>query len=269
MPGIRLICTDLDGTLWKGTLHPEEFMKFRSLLQRAYREWRGEWAIVTGRPLRDMQPILANFLTFGMLPRFLVLEDALIYRRNFRGTYSACWWWNTVIMWRRTRVFRHQAGLVEEWREDLLRLFPGTVNRGSQMVDLWLEFVDEQTARRGEEVLLDRVGRNMHFYVFRWGRELFLAPAAGTKGQAVRKLSRKLRLYPEEVFAVGDGPNDMTMLDGRYARFSACVANALPQIKQVVEKAGGFVANEEGIAGVNHALESAFEHVRRMPGTGW
>ena len=87
---------------------------------------------------------------------------------------------------------------------------------------------------------------------------MFLAPAAGTKGEAVIRLRRHLRLSPRQVFAIGDGPNDLTMLDGRAAGITACVANALLQVKDTVTGSGGYVAVSDDAAGVVEALAAIF-----------
>jgi hydroxymethylpyrimidine pyrophosphatase-like HAD family hydrolase len=68
------------------------------------------------------------------------------------------------------------------------------------------------------------------------------------KGAALAELARLIEIPREETFAAGDHHNDLSMLDGRYAQFPACPANAIPEVKQTVRNAGGYVA--EGIAGV-------------------
>ena len=51
------------------------------------------------------------------------------------------------------------------------------------------------------------------------------------KGAALRQLSLGLGLVPEQVMAIGDGHNDIEMLD--FAGFSIATGNAVPQAKQV------------------------------------
>jgi hypothetical protein len=68
------------------------------------------------------------------------------------------------------------------------------------------------------------------------------------KGAALAELARLIEIPREVTFAAGDHHNDLSMLDGRYAQFPACPANAIPEVKQTVRNAGGYVA--EGIAGV-------------------
>jgi hypothetical protein len=44
------------------------------------------------------------------------------------------------------------------------------------------------------------------------------------------------------------------MLDGRFAACVACPANAIPEVKEAVTLAGGFVASKAYGAGVHEAL---------------
>jgi hydroxymethylpyrimidine pyrophosphatase-like HAD family hydrolase len=74
------------------------------------------------------------------------------------------------------------------------------------------------------------------------------------KGAALAELSRLLEIPREQIFAAGDHHNDLSMLDGRYAEFPACPANAIPEVKQAVRNAGGYVADRECGAGVYDAL---------------
>jgi hydroxymethylpyrimidine pyrophosphatase-like HAD family hydrolase len=236
-------------------MRTDHLLRFRALLQRAFRQWRTRWAIVTGRPLTDMRPLLMDFMTLGMVPDFLVLEDALIHVRNRRGRFSPRRWWNFNVRRHRARLFNHHTETIHGWRREVMRQFPAAVNRGRKMIDLWLEFKDEEQAQAAEALLRSLVRDSVHFYIFRWHSELCLAPKSGTKGQAVGKLGRMLRIPRATILTVGDGPNDLTMLDGSVAGMPACVGNALPEIKEAVRRAGGYVAEEEAAKGTIEALK--------------
>ena len=82
-----------------------------------------------------------------------------------------------------------------------------------------------------------------------------MAPAVGTKEEALGKLSDELGIGPNEIFCVGDGPNDLPMIQGRNARFRACVGNASSDIKQATITAGGYVATGTSIHGVLESLK--------------
>ena len=74
------------------------------------------------------------------------------------------------------------------------------------------------------------------------------------KGAALAELSRLLEIPREEIFAAGDHHNDISMLDGRFAQYPACPANAIPEVKEAVSSAGGYVASKACGAGVHEAL---------------
>jgi hydroxymethylpyrimidine pyrophosphatase-like HAD family hydrolase len=74
------------------------------------------------------------------------------------------------------------------------------------------------------------------------------------KGAALAELSRLLEIPREEIFAAGDHHNDISMLDGIYAQYPACPSNAIPEVKEAVRRADGYVARRECGAGVHEAL---------------
>jgi len=75
------------------------------------------------------------------------------------------------------------------------------------------------------------------------------------KGAALAELSRLTEIPREVIFAAGDHHNDISMLDGRYAAFPACPANAIDAVKSAVRGSGGRVAEKEFGAGVHEALQ--------------
>ena len=78
--------------------------------------------------------------------------------------------------------------------------------------------------------------------------------AVTMRGAALAELSRLLEIPRDYVFAAGDHHNDISMLDGRFARYPACPANAIPEVKNAVKSAGGYVAMKNHGAGVHEAL---------------
>ena len=81
------------------------------------------------------------------------------------------------------------------------------------------------------------------------GADLFeaLAPG-GAKGCALRRLTERLGLTPEEVMAIGDNNNDLDML--RYAGTAVAMANATPEARATAH----FVTAANTADGVAHAL---------------
>ena len=70
----------------------------------------------------------------------------------------------------------------------------------------------------------------------------------GTKGGALRRLTERLGLTPQEVMAIGDNANDLDML--RYAGTAVAMANASAEVRA----AAHFVTTDNASGGVAHAL---------------
>lgn len=70
----------------------------------------------------------------------------------------------------------------------------------------------------------------------------------GTKGGALRRLTERLGLTPQEVMAIGDNANDLDML--RYAGTAVAMANASAEVRA----AAHFVTTGNAAGGVAHAL---------------
>ncbi|WP_059105514.1 sugar-phosphatase [Shouchella shacheensis] len=69
-----------------------------------------------------------------------------------------------------------------------------------------------------------------------------------SKGNAVRHLAEKLGYGREEVLAIGDNGNDLTMVE--YAGCGVAMANAIPELKEIADAHTGS-NNENGVA---HAI---------------
>ena len=93
------------------------------------------------------------------------------------------------------------------------------------------------------------------------GADLFeaLAPG-GAKGRALRRLTERLSLTPEEVMAIGDNNNDLDML--RYAGTAVAMANATPEARA----AAHFVTTANSADGIANALERVGLPTRPRPG---
>ncbi|MDT8390887.1 MAG: HAD family hydrolase [Lentisphaeria bacterium] len=252
---IGLVCTDFDGTLFDGKPDAESMMAFKNVLD-SLRDLHGaRWAIVTGRPLSDLLPMLGLFMTYRLFPDLVVVADALIFKRNILGKFKPFHFWNAKVALRRHALVRKHAAHVTGWRDHLMRTFPGVRDRSGEPVDIWLDFQDEAVAESAENELLSLLGKSAHrFLILRWGTELFLAPAAGTKGEAVERLAKHCRVPMRHVFAVGDGPNDLPMLREGCVGMPACVGNASERVKQAVGEGGGYLARGHCLEGVLEAL---------------
>jgi hypothetical protein len=77
-----------------------------------------------------------------------------------------------------------------------------------------------------------------------------------TKGLAVAELAAHLGLRRENVLAVGNGSNDISMLAGDIASHTGCPSNSEPEVMEVVHRSGGHIATGRTLAGVLEIMEA-------------
>jgi len=247
---IRMLVTDLDGTLIAQGEEAEDFLRFRHCLRILRGGCRTAWVIATGRHRSSIEAVLGGLLVRGLTPDVLVLEDARIYKRMGSGAFRPFFLWNFGVSRRRAAWRRKHRFHMEELLVELTDGFPELENLALDTVDIWVRLPDEDQARQVERFVLDRVGGDGECLVFRWAREVYVGPAVGTKGDAVRRLCRHFKLTSDEVLAIGDGPNDISMLNGDAAGLVGCVGNATDRVRDIVAQGGGYVAEEAGLRGV-------------------
>ncbi len=68
-----------------------------------------------------------------------------------------------------------------------------------------------------------------------------------------------MNIPSDRVIAIGDGINDITMLNGAVTKFVGCPANASPEVIQAVRNAGGIVSDAHEAAGALDIIQAIFE----------
>lgn len=250
---IRLLSTDFDGTLVahgsdpvldRGCMDCIETLQANGVI----------WAINTGRSVDLLESGLAD-LEFPIQPDFILTSERDIFRPSSNG-YSK---WEPFGDWNE-RVAREHAELFHS-AETVLAEVVDFVNQKTRARLLYHSAGLEGLVAQNEEEL-DRVAefidrartKQPKFHYQRNTVYLRFCHADYHKGAALAELSRLLEISPEQIFAAGDHHNDISMLDGRFARYPACPANAIPEVITAVQSAGGYVATRNHGAGVHEAL---------------
>jgi hypothetical protein len=125
----------------------------------------------------------------------------------------------------------------------------------------WFSLVYDtlEKAREAEKLLQSLVAPHPELTVNRNFVFVGFIPRNGTKGKAVRFLAETLGIPAKRVMTIGDSINDLDMLNGEHGFFPVAVANAEPEIKDAVLKAGGIVTTQPASDGVAEAIEWALE----------
>jgi HAD superfamily hydrolase (TIGR01484 family) len=249
---IRLLSTDFDGTLVAHGNDPvldAECMDYIAELQAS----GVLWAINTGRSVELLESGLAD-LEFPIHPDFILTSERDIFRPSTNGgKWEPFGDWNERVAREHAQLFHSAEAVLAEvvdfvTQKTKARLLyhsaglEGLIAENEAELDRVTEFIDRAREKQPK------------FHYQRNTVYLRFCHADYHKGAALAELSRLLEIPRDEIFAAGDHHNDISMLDGRFARYPACPANAIPEVKQAVQSAGGYVASKAYGAGVHEAL---------------
>lgn len=249
---IKLLSTDFDGTLINHVENPPVVPELFEVLARL-RKRKVRWAINTGRALSHIVAGLEEF-RFPIKPDFVVTSERDIYRPAADGQgWEDYGDWNLKCAIEHGKLFAAAKPIIDAIiafveketggrvvYEDGISV--GLIAASEEEMDRMSAFIDKQ-----REQLPD-------FHYQRNTVYLRFCHTDYSKGAALGELARLLGIAREEIFAMGDHFNDVSMLDGRFAGWNACPANSAEEVKEAVRNAGGYVARGICSEGVVEAL---------------
>ena len=249
---IKLLSTDFDGTIVSRVSVPvldRECMELISELQRN----GAVWAINTGRSVDLLESGLTDF-EFPIRPDFILTSERDIFRPSGNGgSWEAYGDWNDRCAKEHRELFTSASSVLAEiidfvnQRTKARILYDpegpaGLITASEEEMDRVTEFIEKAKTRQPK------------FHYQRNTVYLRFCHSDYHKGAALAELARLIEIPRENIFAAGDHHNDVSMLDGIFAAMPSCPANAIPEVKQAVRNAGGYVAGKEHGAGVHEAL---------------
>jgi HAD superfamily hydrolase (TIGR01484 family) len=251
---IRLLSTDFDGTLVEHARHPVFDERCMQLIQQLQSSG-AFWAINTGRSVELLESGLADF-DFPVQPDFILTSERDVFRPCSNGG-TARWEpfgdWNSRVAREHAELFTSAASVLG----DVLQ-FVSQKTRARVIYDRHgvegLIAQDEEEMERIARFIDEARAQQPKFHYQRNTVYLRFCHADYHKGAALAELSRLLEIPREQIFAAGDHHNDVSMLDGRFAKFTACPSNAIEEVKQTVRSSGGYVAQSCCGTGVYEAL---------------
>lgn len=256
MPAIiRLLVTDLDGTLIGSANEFPLYQTFGATLERLRQKQGTLWAACTGRPLRSFKEFMRPMRQMDILPDYVIVRHAYIFELTRFG-YLPHMAWNLRTLLE-IRSDRHQTReALHRWHEMIRAGALGvrTVRRRRDRLSLY--FDTEASAATAADMLRKELAPFRHLQVFQTSVEVDVRPVPFTKGMAVQQLARRLTVPHEQILAIGNGHNDISMLNGNVALLTACPANSEPQVMETVHHARGHIARGRSLAGVIEILDA-------------
>lgn len=236
----KLLSTDFDGTL---VFHPDGLRcpgAFAEAVERHKRN-SGIWVINTGRSLEHMLEGLRDFRA-PFEPDFLIVNERHIHRRE-NGDWPGWNPWNQICdevhrellqtsrpLLEEMAHYARELGGVEIITEDHTPV--GIITETEEIMDAMVLFLDRERA---------------HFPGFHFQRNtiyLRFSHEKFSKGSALAELAALLEIGIEEILAIGDNHNDLSMLHSEIAGMVACPENAVQEVKDAVRASGGYLARQ-------------------------
>jgi len=256
---IQLISTDFDGTLFAEFANPPVPDVLQSLI--AHLQSQGaKWVINTGRDMNSLMETMGR-AHLRIKPDYVVVVEREIHQRVGEGGHFQ---FVNVEPWN-TRCTTDQNALFETVRQDLPELL-AWVNakfKATLYEDPWSPFCliaeSNGDADQIQAYLETYCTRIPNLTLVRNDIYARFSHAAYNKGSALAEIARLLGVSPENTLAAGDHLNDLPMLKKEFAHALVAPANAIPVVKEQVEREGGYLSKHLCGEGVARGIEFYME----------
>lgn len=255
VPGqIRLLSLDFDGTILDyieegPVLHAEVTAVLNDL------RYRGTaWVANSGRSLEELREIVGHSTYHGLehLPQAFLCLESMMYECLGPVIRPVQRWNDRMVEILRELHQRVQAALTPRLDEIRAR-FTNEI----YIAELYAAFSLPEEGRMPEAFSAQLMAwlRGVEgATITRNGRWVAVHSAYAGKGNVLHAYSAHAGFDREEILAIGDHFNDLTMLDGDAAAFVGCPADAVDEVKEAVRHAGGHVAERPGPPGTAEVI---------------
>ncbi len=253
---VGVLSFDFDGTLYDQESDPVTEPEFFEMM-RLLRDVGWVWGINTGR---SQMQTTSGFVEskFPFLPDFLIAREREIYTPGKFGRWVSVKEWNGRSEKDHKKMFRKSKKAIKEiqaYVENNTKAQwiseegdpAGVIATSIEEMAEILTVVDPHCEKSTVMGYL----RNTIY--------MRISHKDYHKGSSLAEIARRCGVEKDDVFAIGDGHNDLDMLDRKVADMIACPANADIDVKQHVIANGGYVCKLPASKGVIEALHRFFE----------
>lgn len=241
----RLIALDFDGTSAvyepRMEIHPGLADTLAQLRRCGY-----GWVLNSDR-YTDTLIEIAVLLPPEVRPEAVLSAQRFIHRRNGNGVYEPLQPWNDSRRELHRALWRSIEPFFPEWQREIEADFTVRDRVVNDVVFACRVPDDENPSLR----------ERMRSYIRPWPTAQlsgnhewsFILHADFSKARLLEQYCEVCGIEPEKIIAVGDGYNDITMLDATLTPHAGCPADACPEVQAAVRAGGGYVAGSSGPEG--------------------
>ena len=250
-----LIALDLDGTSVSYT--PHLAMDAELMCYLASVKDRGISWVMNSDRYTDTMKDLASYLPAQQKPSALLSCQRFIHLRHDDDGYLPAQEWNSEQITCHSQLWNKISKFFPHWRlavEAQFEILEYVIN---DLVFAYRVTPDQTPAlRRLMEQFIEEVPEAQVSGNKDW---TFILHASFSKAKVLKKCAELLDVALHQVIAIGDGMNDMTMLNGDVTKLVGCPANASPEVVRVVRQAGGIVSQKHEAAGTLDIIQRFLE----------
>lgn len=255
MAVIRMLATDLDGTLIGSANEFPLYNDFRVRIHELKRSNDTIWVACTGRSLPSFREFFSPMRMLGVMPDFVIVNHAYIYSIRKFG-YMPHLFWNLRIRYLIWVSHLYVREAIDEWHDMVTSVTMGVSTIRRRKDRLCLRFDSDDAATTAADLLREKVKPYKHLRVFKYAREIDVRSVPFTKGLALSELAHHLKISASEILSIGNGHNDISMMDRNVAQQVGCPANSEDEVLETVHKAGGHISQKNSLGGVLDILDA-------------
>ncbi len=260
MADIRLIATDLDGTLIGSANEFHLYESFRDTINELRVENKAIWVVCTGRSLHGFFDVFTAMRILGAVPDMVVARHAYIYSKTIFGYMPHVLWNMRIMLIQRTSARKAQKA-VKYWHDMLASGSFGraSIQKGPERLLIRLD--SEDATKALFDVINKELSRYLSLRVFKFKNEIDIRSVPFTKGLALSEIQKHLAILPGNTLSVGDGHNDVSMFFPSVSALIGCPSNSAPEVMLDVHEKGGHVSRYSSLEGVLDIIQA---HRRKL-----
>ncbi len=251
----HLIALDLDGT----SVRYEPCLEMEPDLIAYLRSVRGSgvrWVINSDRYTETLIEI-ANKLAFIDRPVAILSLQRFMSLLNGSKVYEPCDEWNSVqinkhdLLWKQIRPF------FDKWKDKVEKKFNIVDSVINDIVFAYM--VPTENIEELRQMMKDFLDPFPDAKVSGNHDWSFMLHSSFSKAAVLSDLAKRLGVKKENIIAIGDGLNDISMLNGSVTKRVGCPANASEEVVAAVKKTGGIISSKESAAGTLEIIKQYLE----------
>jgi len=250
----ELIALDLDGT---AVVYEPELAVAPVLVRllKEVQQYGMQWVMNSDRPC-DVMISLAMALEESVRPLAILSAQRHIFYKNEHGSYDPNIVFNNEMDRQQQALWDKIAQHFAKWTEDVERDFSVMQKFVDDTYFAFCVPVEQSDALRtkmqGWMDEYDAVVSGNHEWCF-------VVPSTFSKGRLLAEAARHLNVDPLKILAVGDGLNDVSMLDGSVTPLVGAPGDCCREVREAVTRAGGIISPITNYEGTCDIIRTVFE----------